>query len=102
MFLRNPAADRGHGDAAAILWSPSQVRGSTGRPVRDPRRAADAPVGDDAWLGTDYLGRDVLTHAYLRRPRDAAGRRRRPRCCGVIGVVVGALAGFYGGSVDAL
>jgi peptide/nickel transport system permease protein len=58
------------------------------------------PPGADAWLGTDYLGRDILAGLIH-------GGRATLTVGGVaavitilIGVTVGALAGFFGGAVD--
>lgn len=69
----------------------------------DPLDIAGAPFmppGEDAWLGTDYLGRDVLTGLIY-------GGRASLTVGGVaalitisIGVTVGALAGYFGGVVD--
>ncbi|MET0709967.1 MAG: ABC transporter permease [Tardiphaga sp.] len=58
------------------------------------------PPGADAWLGTDYLGRDILAGVIH-------GGRATLTVGGVaavitiaIGVTVGALSGFFGGAVD--
>jgi peptide/nickel transport system permease protein len=58
------------------------------------------PPGEDAWLGTDYLGRDVLAGLIY-------GGRATLTVGGVaavitilIGVTVGSLAGFFGGAID--
>lgn len=69
----------------------------------DPLDLAGAPFtppGADAWLGTDYLGRDVLAGLIY-------GGRATLTVGGVaalitvaIGVAVGALSGFFGGAVD--
>lgn len=69
----------------------------------DPLDLAGAPFtppGADAWLGTDYLGRDVLAGLIY-------GGRATLTVGGVaalitiaIGVAVGALSGYFGGAVD--
>lgn len=69
----------------------------------DPLDIAGAPFtppGEDAWLGTDYLGRDVLAGIIY-------GGRASLTVGGVaalitisIGVTVGALSGYFGGVVD--
>jgi peptide/nickel transport system permease protein len=58
------------------------------------------PPGTDAWLGTDYLGRDILAGLIH-------GGRATLTVGGVaavitilIGVAVGALSGFFGGAID--
>lgn len=59
-----------------------------------------APPGEDALLGTDYLGRDILAGLI-------SGGRATLTVGGVaavitivIGVTIGSLAGFFGGPVD--
>jgi peptide/nickel transport system permease protein len=69
----------------------------------DPLDLAGAPFtppGEDAWLGTDYLGRDILAGLIY-------GGRATLTVGGVaavitilIGVTVGSLAGFFGGAID--
>jgi peptide/nickel transport system permease protein len=69
----------------------------------DPLDLAGAPFtppGADAWLGTDYLGRDILAGLIY-------GGRATLTVGGVaalitilIGVTVGSLSGFFGGAVD--
>jgi len=58
------------------------------------------PPGEDAWLGTDYLGRDILAGLIY-------GGRATLTVGGVaavitilIGVTIGSLAGFFGGAID--
>jgi len=76
-------------------------------PVRQSLRARlaaptlEAPMGRAHPLGTDHLGRDVLSRHALRRPLFAAGRlrrggRRQPRR----GAPSGILAGYRGGWTD--
>jgi peptide/nickel transport system permease protein len=70
----------------------------------DPLDIAGAPLSPpdaDAWLGTDYLGRDILAGLLQ-------GGRATLTVGGVaavitilIGVTMGSLAGFFGGAVDA-
>ena len=70
----------------------------------DPLDIAGAPFSPpdaDTWLGTDYLGRDVLAGLLQ-------GGRATLTVGGVaavitilIGVTIGSLAGFFGGAVDA-
>ena len=69
----------------------------------DPLDLAGAPFtppGADAWLGTDYLGRDVLAGLiYGGRATLTVGGVAAVITI-VIGVTVGALSGYYGGAVD--
>ncbi len=58
------------------------------------------PPGEDAFLGTDYLGRDILAGLI-------SGGRATLTVGGVaavitivIGVTIGSLAGFFGGPID--
>ena len=69
----------------------------------DPLDLASAPFtppGEDAWLGTDYLGRDILAGLIY-------GGRATLTVGGVaaiitiaIGVTIGAVSGFFGGAID--
>lgn len=69
----------------------------------DPLDLVDAPFtppGEDAWLGTDYLGRDILAGLIH-------GGRATLTVGGVaaiitiaIGVTIGSLSGFFGGVID--
>jgi peptide/nickel transport system permease protein len=69
----------------------------------DPLDLAGAPFtppGADAWLGTDYLGRDILAGLiYGGRATLTVGGVAAVITI-VIGVAVGALSGFFGGAVD--
>jgi peptide/nickel transport system permease protein len=60
-----------------------------------------APPGDGGfWLGTDYLGRDVLAGIIYGARATLAVAGAAALCTVVIGLVIGALAGFYGGWVE--
>ncbi|MCG2603646.1 MAG: ABC transporter permease [Achromobacter sp.] len=100
VFVRNPAALIGVLLLAAILalvlFGPLVMQA-------DPFEIASAPMeppGGDLLLGSDYLGRDVLT--------GLVHGGRATLLVGVvaavlsmaIGITVGALAGYYGGWVD--
>ena len=96
-FLRNPSAVVGLLLLAAVLAV--TLFGPALMPA-DPFEIVSAPMeppGAEFLLGTDYLGRDVLT-----------GHGGRATLVGVvaavlsvlIGVTVGALAGYYGGWID--
>jgi peptide/nickel transport system permease protein len=81
--------------AAAAPWLTSRS------PLQTSAAAFRAP-GPDAWLGTDNLGRDVWAGlAYGARVSLVVGVCSAGLAA-VIGVVVGGLAGFHGGRVDAV
>jgi peptide/nickel transport system permease protein len=100
VFARNPSAVAGVLLLAAILavtiFGPMAMEA-------DPFEIAGAPMtppGADALLGTDYLGRDVLTGmVYGGRATLLVGVVAAVLSM-AIGLTVGALAGYYGGWVD--
>ncbi|CAN5435986.1 ABC transporter permease [soil metagenome] len=69
----------------------------------DPLDLAGAPFtppGAEAWLGTDYLGRDILAGLiYGGRATLTVGGVAAVITI-VIGVTIGSLAGFFGGAID--
>ncbi len=103
MYLRNKAAVLGLLLMLAVLFI--AVFGPTLYPV-DPFDIVWAPLSppgeEGLWFGTDNLGRDItagLIHGCrttLIVGASAAG------CTVIIGLVIGALAGFYGGVADNL
>jgi peptide/nickel transport system permease protein len=102
MFVRNPSAIVG----MAILFVVLAVAivGPWVYPV-DPFEIVWAPLtppfSEDAWLGTDYLGRDVLrTLIYGGRATLLVGAVAALLSV-AIGLTIGAFAGYYGGKVDA-
>ena len=102
MFVRNPSAIAG----MAILFIVLAVAivGPWLYPV-DPFEIVWAPLtppfSEDAWLGTDYLGRDVLrTLIYGGRATLLVGAVAALLSVS-IGLAVGAFAGYYGGKIDA-
>jgi peptide/nickel transport system permease protein len=100
VFARNPAALAGVLLLAAILavtlFGPMIMEA-------DPFEIAGAPMtppGAGALLGTDYLGRDVLTGmVYGGRATLLVGVVAAVLSM-AIGLTVGALAGYYGGWID--
>lgn len=102
MFLRNPSAIAGMVILGLVLLV------SIGGPMvyaADPFEIRAAPLTppftEEAWLGTDYLGRDVLTTlVYGGRATLLVGAVAALLSV-VIGITIGAFAGFHGGRVDA-
>jgi peptide/nickel transport system permease protein len=103
MFVRNPAAIAGM--ALLLLILLVAIAGPWVYPA-DPFEIRAAPLtppfGEDAWLGSDYLGRDVLTMlVYGGRATLLVGAVAALLSV-LIGVTIGAFAGYYGSRVDAM
>ncbi len=101
MFMRNPSAIIGM--LILLLVVLVAIAGPWVYPA-DPFeiRAAPltAPFTEDAWLGSDYLGRDVLTMlVYGGRATLLVGAIAAFLSV-LIGITIGAFAGYYGGRVD--
>ncbi|WP_213775966.1 ABC transporter permease [Bradyrhizobium sp. dw_78] len=60
------------------------------------------PPSADAWLGTDYLGRDVLAGLIYGGRATLTVGAVAALITIAIGLTVGALSGFFGGAVDAI
>lgn len=58
------------------------------------------PLDEDAWLGTDYLGRDVLTTLIYGGRVSLVVGLVAALLSVAIGITVGALSGYYGGRID--
>lgn len=67
-----------------------------------PMGSVDSATGRTYWLGTDKLGRDVLTRLFLAGRVTLLVALVSAVVTTLLGVVVGAVAGFYGGWVDTL
>ncbi len=102
MFMRNPSAIAGMVLLALILLV--AIAGPwlwPGDPFEIRAAPLTPPFGEDAWLGSDYLGRDVLMMLIH------GGRATLPvgavaaLLSVAIGITLGAFAGYYGGRVDA-
>ena len=65
------------------------------------RRAVFGSWQTGTWLGTDHLGRDLLSHRLGLAYLDPGGPRRDPLLL-VIGVFYGSLSGLLGGRLDNL
>ncbi len=101
MFARNQAALIGLSTLVVIilitLFGPSFYHVDPFDIVWAPL----APPGDGGfWLGTDYLGRDVLAGIIHGGRATFAVGGAAALFTVVIGLTIGALAGFYGGWVD--
>lgn len=59
------------------------------------------PFSEDAWLGTDYLGRDVATTLIYGGRATLLVGAVAALLSVLIGITLGAFAGYYGGRVDA-
>ena len=102
MFVRNPSAIAGIAMLALILLV--SIAGPLLYPA-DPFEIRAAPLTppftEEAWLGTDYLGRDVLTTLiYGGRATLLVGAVAALLSVS-IGITLGAFAGYYGGKIDA-
>ena len=102
MFMRNPSAIVGMAILLVVLAV--SIAGPWVYPA-DPFEIVWAPLTppftEDAWLGTDYLGRDVLTTLIYGGRATLLVGAVAALLSVVIGLSIGALAGFYGGTIDA-
>ena len=103
MFARNPSAIAGMLMLGAVLLV---ALGGPWLMQADPFEIIAAPMtppfSEDALLGTDYLGRDVLTTlVYGGRATLLVGAVAAFLSV-AIGITLGAMAGYYGGRVDAM
>jgi len=103
MFARNPSAIAGMLMLSVVLLVTLAGPWLMGA---DPFEIIAAPMtppfSDEAILGTDYLGRDVLTTlVYGGRATLLVGAVAALLSVS-IGITLGALAGYYGGRVDAV
>ena len=71
-------------------------------PLRQNLRERLEPPGRAHWLGTDDRGRDVLSRILWGTRISMSVGFIAVGIAVLIGIVLGALAGFYGGAVDAL
>ncbi len=72
---------------------------------RDPSaisRSVLQPPSGSAWLGTDHLGRDMLTRIVIGARVSLVVGLLAAGMAGILGVTVGAIAGYFGRGVDLL
>ncbi|MBA3597411.1 MAG: ABC transporter permease [Methylibium sp.] len=103
MFARNPSSIVGSALLLFVLLV--AIAGPWIYPA-DPFEIVAAPMtpplSEEAWLGTDYIGRDVLTTLIYGGRATLLVGGVAALLSVVIGITLGALAGFYGGRVDNL
>ncbi len=102
MFMRNPSAIAGLVLLTIVLVVAIGGPWFYGADPFEIRAVPLTPPGtSDAWLGSDYLGRDVLTTlVYGGRATLLVGAVAALLSV-AIGITLGAFAGYYGGRVDA-
>jgi peptide/nickel transport system permease protein len=102
MFLRNPSAIAGMGllilMASIALLGPVVYQAEPFSIVGAPFTPPGAEEG--LWMGTDYLGRDVLAGILYGGRATLVVGVTAALLSVVIGMSVGAFAGYYGGAVD--
>ncbi|HEY8446366.1 MAG TPA: ABC transporter permease [Thermomicrobiales bacterium] len=81
-----------------VEYDPVKVR--TGDRLKPP--GAILRDGSRAWLGTDQVGRDMLAQVLQGARISLLVGAATVLFAGLIGLVMGTLAGFYGGFLDAL
>jgi len=79
-------------------WSPNEID----RTITDPQYVAHgfAPPSGDHWFGTDELNRDMFSRILWAGRISLAVGFLTVGFGATIGILIGALAGFYGGWVD--
>lgn len=101
MFARNPSAIAGVVILAIVVLV--SVFGPMVYPA-DPFEIRAAPLtppfSEEAWLGTDYLGRYVLTTLIYGGRVSLIVGSVAALLSVIIGLTVGAFSGYYGGRVD--
>src|SRR5262249_46197236 len=99
-FARNRLAVGGGvvvlGLALVAISAPARARWAATR--RAARRILVGPSGNH-WLGTDQLGRDVLSRVVHGARVSLAVGFVSVGIMAMVGIIMGALAGYYGGMV---
>ena len=100
LFVRNPSGIAGLLIFLGLLLASTFGPRFYGVDALDIASFPFSPPGDDPLLGTDYLGRDILAGLlYGGRATLAVGFVSAAITL-LIGVSVGALAGYFGGPID--
>ncbi len=103
MFVRNKAAVAGAVLLAAIILM--SIVGPALYP-HDPFEIVYRPMAppgeENYWLGTDYLGRDIVAGIVHGAKATLSVGLAAALCTILIGVTIGSMAGFYGGWIDNL
>ncbi|SCM69798.1 ABC transporter permease [Donghicola eburneus] len=80
-----------------MLWPPIPYNYDT---PNDIGRAAPSPPDSDHWLGTDDTTRDVLARVIYGFRLSIIFTLIVTTCASIIGIIAGALQGFFGGWLD--
>lgn len=100
LFVRNPSGIAGFVILFGLILASVAGPRLYGVDALDIAGVPFSPPGDDPLLGTDYLGRDILAGLlYGGRATLTVGLVSAAITI-LIGVSIGALAGFFGGPVD--
>lgn len=103
MFARNPSSIAG---MLILLLVLAVAIGGPWLYPADPFEIRNLPMTPpfdaESWLGTDYLGRDVFTTLIHGGRATLLVGAIAALLSVVIGITVGAFAGYYGGRVDAV
>ena len=100
LFLRNPSGIAGLAIILAIVLASVFGPRLYGVDAFDIAGIPFSPPGDDPLLGTDYLGRDIIAGLLQGGRATLLVGLVSAAITIVIGVSVGALAGFFGGRID--
>ena len=99
-FARSPAGVAGAAVLLLLLLATIFGPHLYGVDPIDIAGAPFAPPDADAWLGTDYLGRDVLAGLLQGGRATLTVGGTAAIITILIGVTVGSMAGFFGGPID--
>ena len=101
MFVRNPSAVIGLVMLATIvLLSVFEPMLYVADPFEIRAAPLTPPFDSEAWFGTDYLGRDVMTALLYGGRATLLVGAIAALLSVLIGITIGAFAGYYGGKVD--
>ena len=101
-FKRNPAADTGALILLALIVAAALAGPLGGAPPQSMAASPLSPPGPGHPFGTDDLGRDIWSGVLYGARVSLLVGILAALTSGVLGVLVGATAGYYGGGVDEL